>query len=121
EQIPDGDPFFCSWADFLAAAEKRGVTVLNLFDEVERGRFAGFEKSAPKALRALAEAGEDEPETLFTSLEAFRPQADRAADPEVTQVQRREFFNQLHRWLRQGYQVLVFCNNDGERQRFEEI
>ena len=27
----------------------------------------------------------------------------------------------MHRWLRQGYAVHVFCNNDGERQRFEEI
>jgi transcription-repair coupling factor (superfamily II helicase) len=27
----------------------------------------------------------------------------------------------LHRWRRQDYAVHVFCNNDGERQRFEEI
>src|SRR4029077_19780068 len=32
-----------------------------------------------------------------------------------------EFFAQLHRWLRQDYAVHVFCNNDGERQRFLEI
>src|SRR6185369_14745790 len=31
------------------------------------------------------------------------------------------FFQQLHRWRRQGYAVHVFCNNDGERQRFGEI
>ena len=121
-QIPEGDPFFCSWVEFLAEAEKGGVTILNLFDEVERGRFAGFGGSAPGALRMLAQAGQEKAqETLFTNLEAFRPQVERAADPEVAQVQRREFFNQLHRWLRQGFQVLVFCNNDGERQRFEEI
>ena len=30
-------------------------------------------------------------------------------------------FAQLHRWLRQGYQVHVFCNNEGERERFREI
>jgi transcription-repair coupling factor (superfamily II helicase) len=39
----------------------------------------------------------------------------------VAEAQRREFFAQLHRWLRQGYAVQVFCNNDGERQRFAEI
>jgi transcription-repair coupling factor (superfamily II helicase) len=57
----------------------------------------------------------------FDSLDAFRPLGERAPDPQVAEAQRREFFNQLHRWLRYGYAVHVFCNNDGERQRFEEI
>jgi transcription-repair coupling factor (superfamily II helicase) len=57
----------------------------------------------------------------FESLEAFRPLPERAPDPQVAEAQRREFFAQLHRWLRQGYAVHVFCNNDGERQRFTEI
>ena len=57
----------------------------------------------------------------FESLEAFRPLADRPPEPQVAEAQRREFFAQLHRWLRQGYAVHVFCNNDGERQRFAEI
>ena len=39
----------------------------------------------------------------------------------MADVQRREFFTRMHRWLRQGYAVHVFCNNDGERQRFTEI
>src|SRR5207247_6729516 len=57
----------------------------------------------------------------FQSLDAFRPIVGRAPEPPVAEAQRREFFGQLHRWLRQGYAVHVFCNNDGERQRFEEI
>jgi len=57
----------------------------------------------------------------FPSLDAFRPVVDRAPDPQVVEAQRREFFHQLHRWLRQDYVVQVFCNNDGERQRFTEI
>ncbi len=57
----------------------------------------------------------------FDSLDAFRPLAERAPEPQVAEAQRREFFQQLHRWLRQDYAVHVFCNNDGERQRFEEI
>ncbi len=57
----------------------------------------------------------------FESLEAFRPLAERAPEPQVAEMQRREFFAQLHRWLRQGYAIHVFCNNDGERQRFTEI
>ena len=58
---------------------------------------------------------------LFASLDAYRPLAERAPELQIAEAQRREFFNQLHRWLRQGYAVHVFCNNDGERQRFEEI
>ena len=57
----------------------------------------------------------------FISLDAFRPLAGRAQEPQIADAQRREFFQQLHRWLRQEYAVQVFCNNDGERQRFEEI
>jgi len=57
----------------------------------------------------------------FQSLDAFRPLGERAPDPQIAEAQRREFFNQLHRWLRQGHAVHVFCNNDGERQRFGEI
>ena len=57
----------------------------------------------------------------FEGLEAFRPLPERAPEPQVAEAQRREFFVQLHRWLRQGYAVHVFCNNAGERQRFTEI
>src|SRR5262249_4347890 len=57
----------------------------------------------------------------FSSLEAFRPLLQRAPEPQVAETQRREFFQQLHRWLRQDYAVHVFCNNDGERQRFIEV
>src|SRR5258708_3086033 len=42
-------------------------------------------------------------------------------DAQVAEAQRRAFFEQLRRWLEQGYAVHVFCNNQGERQRFEEI
>ena len=58
---------------------------------------------------------------IFSSLDAFRPLGERAPDPQVADAQRREFFHQLHRWLRHGYAVHIFCNNDGERQRFTEI
>ncbi|HKS36922.1 MAG TPA: transcription-repair coupling factor, partial [Verrucomicrobiae bacterium] len=57
----------------------------------------------------------------ITTLDAFRPLGERAPDPQIAEAQRREFFAQLHRWLRQGCAVQVFCNNDGERQRFTEI
>ena len=49
------------------------------------------------------------------------PIGDRRPEPHIAEAQRKEFFTQLHRWLRQDYAVHLFCNNDGERQRFEEI
>ncbi len=101
-QIPAADPFFVSWEQFRADLTARRMTQL----ELGEGDLPGAsETGAP----------------IFSSLDAFRPLAERAVDPQVAEVQRREFFHQLHRWLRQGYAVHVFCNNDGERQRFEEI
>jgi transcription-repair coupling factor (superfamily II helicase) len=92
--IPQDDPFFISWQQFLANADQRGMTRL----EISEG---------------------DDPE--FSSLEAYRPIHDRPPEPHIAEIQRREFFQQLHRWLRQEFSVHVFCNNDGERQRFQEI
>ena len=57
----------------------------------------------------------------LTSLEAFRPIADRSPPPEIAEAQRREFFLQLQRWLRTGFAVHVICNNYGEAQRFGEV
>src|SRR5581483_7224392 len=114
-QVNAGDPFFISWEDFRGQMEGRGMTTLNLSELAE-----GF---------ALTESQEDEsaeiteaPEALlFTSLDAFRPLGDRAPEPQIAEAQRRDFFAQMHRWLRQSYDLRVFCNNEGERQRFEEI
>jgi len=103
QQIPAGDRFYIAWADFCRDLEQRGLTPL-----------------------ALTEAGDENPPSpvrspQFSSLDAFRPLPERAPEPQVAEAQRREFFNQLHRWLRQDYSVRVFCNNDGERQRFLEV
>ena len=95
-QIPGGDPFFIPWPEVVAEINRRG--------------FAPVE---------LTEAAESNP--LLVSLDAYRPLAGRVPELRIAEAQRREFFNQLHRWLRQGYAVRVFCNNDGEKQRFEEI
>lgn len=61
------------------------------------------------------------PTPRFASLDACRPLGERAPEPQIAEAQRREFFQQLHRWLRQDYAVHVFCNNDGELQRFAEV
>ena len=99
QQVPADDPLHIAWPDFLTELHRRGFVPVELTEENESA-----ESSLP-----------------FSSLDAFRPLAERAPEPQIAEAQRREFFQQLHRWLRQNYSVHIFCNNDGERQRFEEI
>jgi transcription-repair coupling factor (superfamily II helicase) len=99
QQVPADDPLHIAWPDFLTELHRRGFVPVELAEENESA-----ESSLP-----------------FSSLDAFRPLAERAPEPQIAEAQRREFFQQLHRWLRQNYSVHIFCNNDGERQRFEEI
>jgi transcription-repair coupling factor (superfamily II helicase) len=109
EQLQPGDPFVASWREVQAQLESRGFTRLEVTETPILIDPVG--PTPPSALRT----------PHFGSLDAFRPVAERAPEPHIAEAQRREFFHQLHRWLRQGYAVHVFCNNEGERQRFTEI
>jgi transcription-repair coupling factor (superfamily II helicase) len=118
-QIPAADPFFISWPDFLKEVGQRGITSIELGDVEPIGAPIAEPARFDSELQQHAESEFGAP--LFASLDAFRPLGERAPEPQIAEAQRREFFQQLHRWLRQGYAVHVFCNNDGEHQRFEEI
>jgi transcription-repair coupling factor (superfamily II helicase) len=133
-QIPAGDTFHVAWPEFLAAAGERRLARLELSEEAA-GPLSAPADDADSELGEVAVStwpltpalfpdggGEGAPADLsFSSLEAFRPLPERPPEPAVAEAQRREFFAQLHRWQRQGYAVHVFCNNEGERQRFGEI
>jgi transcription-repair coupling factor (superfamily II helicase) len=110
ESVPAADPFYIGWEDWRRDAAARGLTLLTLREAPEPAPDGedSARREAPAGLR-------------FSSLDLFRPLGERAPEAPVAEVQRREFFAQLHRWLRQDYAVHVFCNNDGERQRFTEI
>jgi len=116
QQIPAGDPFFIAWGNFMSELDALGMTRVGLSDD---------ELPSPSLSATLSpfdgERDGVRGAPLFASLDAFRPLPERAPEPQVAEAQRREFFNQLHRWLRQDYSVQVFCNNDGERQRFLEV
>jgi transcription-repair coupling factor (superfamily II helicase) len=103
-QVPGGDPFYISWEELQRDATERGLMMIALTENAEN-----------------SEGDSRNPLLQLQSLDAFRPISERAADIQVAEAQRREFFAQLHRWLRQGFAVHVFCNTEGERQRFEEI
>jgi transcription-repair coupling factor (superfamily II helicase) len=119
QQIPENDPFFIPWTDFRAQLDRKAMTRLEVSDADVGVQASTCSPSKLKLELQRAELESGVP--AFSSLDAFRPLGERAPDPQVAEAQRREFFNQLHRWLRQGYAVHVFCNNAGERQRFEEI
>jgi transcription-repair coupling factor (superfamily II helicase) len=106
QQVDQTDAFFASWPELLSLMDRRTPTRLNLREVAPDS--AGFESPGSIDLG-------------WSSLDAHRPLGDRTPDPQIAEAQRREFFQQLHRWLRQDYAVHLFCNNDGERQRFEEI
>jgi len=99
-EIPPGDRFHVEWTTLLNRVQERNITRVELYES------------------------ESEPSDLqldITSLEAFRPMGARIADPQIVEAQRREFFAQIHRWRRQDYTVSVFCNNEGEQQRLDEL
>jgi transcription-repair coupling factor (superfamily II helicase) len=107
QTIPTNDPFHTQWTTVLTNLKKAGTLVT----ASEGANFSAL---------ALADATEI-PDLSLHSLDAFRPVVERTPDPQIVETQRREFFTQLHRWLRQDYAVHVFCNNQGEQQRFAEI
>ncbi len=112
EQVPPGDAFFLSWEEFQEQISAREMSSISLSE-------AG-ENSHP--LPELSDVVEAESGGLpFQSLEVFRPIGSRPPEAQIAEAQRKEFFAQIHRWSRQGYAVHIFCNNDGERQRFGEI
>ncbi len=151
--VPANDPFVILWETSVGELNRRGLTGMELRENVARAfpltpglslRDGETQPPSPDAsqpgdcsLRPVKDEtgqllsplpggegqgeGEARNTPLFTSLDPFRPLGARAPDPQIAEAQRREFFNQLHRWLRQGWAVHVFCNNEGERQRFEEI
>ncbi|HEX4119927.1 MAG TPA: transcription-repair coupling factor [Verrucomicrobiae bacterium] len=111
-QAPAADAFFISWKQFQEEVSRRGMTTVSV-SQLEN---LFIEDVVVDGVRL-----ENETALNFQGLEMFRPIGDRRPEPHIAEAQRKEFFNQLHRWSRQGYCLNLFCNNDGERQRFEEI
>ncbi|HXT40151.1 MAG TPA: transcription-repair coupling factor [Candidatus Angelobacter sp.] len=109
QQMTGNDPFFIQWKDFQGELAARGMTVLETSES---------DTAKP---RPLSSAGLQTMPLPLSSLDAFRPLGAHLPEPQIAEAQRLGFLTQLHRWLRQGYVVHVFCNNEGERERFREI
>ncbi|MCX7887823.1 MAG: DEAD/DEAH box helicase, partial [Verrucomicrobiae bacterium] len=97
--VPPADPLFVPWAEWCGA----GYQTVLLTEQI-----AALEDDAHLNLR-------------LASLEAFRPLTTLPANPEVAEQSRRLFFEQMARWLAEGWTLEVYCETEGERQRFEEL
>ena len=109
-QVREGDPFHEPWEALQLRAQDSGVAWVRL----EEGLEDALQDAPPAAVPVDDGLG-------FESLDAFRPIGATLPAAQVAEEQRRVFFQQMQRWLRQGYHLQVFCNNDGERQRFGEL
>jgi transcription-repair coupling factor (superfamily II helicase) len=98
-QIPKGDKFFAEWRHTLES----GLTIVQLTEALAI--------DPPPSYINLR----------LASLDAFRPLDTRSPEPEIAEQMRRSFFEQMQRWTIEGYSLQVFCSNDGEKQRFEEL
>jgi len=123
QQIPADDPFFVTWKEFQHRLAQQGMTSLEVCGaEISTSEPDFSDANAARSDSEQPGTSNPQPALLpLFSLDAFRPLGDRAPEPQIAETQRREFFAQLHRWLRQDYDVHVFCNNEGERRRFDEI
>jgi transcription-repair coupling factor (superfamily II helicase) len=107
---------FLDWEAAVAAMRTRPTVLI----EVDEGDILPAAQN--EALPAPSElTARDRLLFPLPSLEAHRPIEETARDVQVAEQQRRAFFSQLHLWLCQHQRVHVFCNNEGERQRFREL
>ena len=119
-QIPEDDPFSQSWEDVQRNAAEKGLRIIEWSGARDETLEAPVDLDSGQLIDPKPASGELA-FPMFDDLEVFRPLDVRAPDVQVAEQQREQFFGQLHRWMRQGYRIDVFCNNTGERDRFNEV
>jgi transcription-repair coupling factor (superfamily II helicase) len=124
-QVPPGNPFLITWQEFQDEMARRGMRSIsvseleNLF--TENLETPALPDSAEPSSILHPPSSPASPALSFQGLEFFRPIGDHPPEAPIAEAQRKEFFGQIHRWARQDYAVFIFCNNDGEQQRFGEV
>jgi transcription-repair coupling factor (superfamily II helicase) len=123
---PSGEGSIGSYGGWSGASNRESISEDPLREEEGQGEHESklLPAVAPLSMAPSSYTSDEDaiPDVLgFSSLDAYRPVSNRLPEPQIAEAQRQEFFAQLHRWLRQNYQVHVFCNNEGERQRFIEL
>lgn len=107
---------FLRWEESLAALRARSVTLVQIDDGMLQP--VDFPSSGAATGETMLR---DHVVFPLPSLEAYRPVEETPREVQIAEQQRRAFFTQLQRWLCENQTVQVFCNNEGERQRFREL
>lgn len=115
ESLPPDDPFVLSWKAWLDSGERLQAT----WHDVEPESWTTDTNPASTGTLASTHSNAEGPR--FVSLEAYRPLGISMPETGTAEALRREFFHQMHRWLRQDQQVEVICQTEGEQQRFHEL
>ncbi|MCS1409675.1 MAG: Transcription-repair-coupling factor [Verrucomicrobia subdivision 3 bacterium] len=117
-RMPRGDRFTEGWAVFRERVRARGFRVFHWRGGLEGALADLGERGAGRG--AVSDAGEDFSGVGlgFAGLDGYGPLGVLGFGGPVGEGRRLEFFEQLHRWLRQGWRVDVFCRRAGECDRF---
>ncbi len=108
QQIPKDDPFFISWPDFLVELNRRNFTSLELTEEESRWGEAPDEPGDNPIIGDGSRGRSPQPRHFLLRSTLSVRSANVRPEPQIAEAQRREFFAQIHRWLRQNYAVHVF-------------
>jgi transcription-repair coupling factor (superfamily II helicase) len=114
-QVPEDDPFFLDWHGLQDRLE-RGGCMRAAVEETDT-EWLGSDGMPRETLSHSGAVLHPDLE----SMEIYRPMGEQRPAIHIAEKQRLDFLEQMHRWLRKGHDVLVVCNNEGERQRFQEI
>ncbi len=113
-RLMDGGPLARTWDQLLQKMAEKGVAVSSLISDAVKDPAESELPSVHDLEPIVLDAG-------FSSLDDYGTVSESRLDFRILEPRRHEFLNQIQRWQRQDYQVLVFGNNKGELQRFQEI
>jgi len=114
EKVPEEDPYYRDWEEICLVINQKQLAILSL--EPEESWTQG---SRTINLDSWDQTPQRDPG--MESMDHYRPMSEERPELPVMEAQRRDFMHQLHRWIRQDYEVIVACNHEAESQRFLEI
>lgn len=109
------DPLYCPPVAVLNHMLDQGIDMLLVAEQAEPETLTNI---PGVELRPKVQAGF---RLGLEPMDAFRPIPNTPPPPEVEAHQRKEFFAQMHRWLRQRLNLYVFCETEAELARFREL
>ncbi|MGC9034249.1 MAG: transcription-repair coupling factor [Verrucomicrobiia bacterium] len=124
-------PLFVGWKNILNKAKEKGFSVLEIAEEdfgeeevlieytiqKEKNEFQE-ERNSPieNRLREVKLDG-----NFIDSLDSFRPITEFGVEYQIADVQRKLFFEQVQKWLNNGFFAVLVCPGESQLKRFKEL